>query len=138
MEFTTSSATVEQAAMAIGCEPARIAKTLAFRNGDGGMLLVTAGDTKTDNGKFKREFGFKAVMLSAEETFAFTGHPIGGVCPFGLETEMPVFLDVSLKRFAAVFPAGGSANSGIKLTCQELEQYAACEKWVNVCKNWQE
>lgn len=138
MEFNTSSATVEQAAGVIGCEPARIAKTIAFKNRDGAMLVVAAGDTKTDNGKFKGEFGFKAMMLTPEETLEFTGHPVGGVCPFGLEKTIPVFLDISLKRFDTVFPACGSVNSAMELTCGELEQYASSEKWVDVCKNWNE
>lgn len=134
MEFSTSSATVEQAAQTIGCEPARIAKTLAFKNQESAMLIVTAGDMKTDNGKFKGEFGFKAKMLSPEEAIEFTGHPVGGVCPFGLEMDIPVFLDVSLQRFATVYPACGSTNSAVELTCGELEQYSACAKWIDVCK----
>lgn len=136
MEFDTSSATVELAAGVLRCEPARIAKTLAFKNRDGAMLVVAAGDTKTDNGKFKGEFGFKATMLTPQETLEFTGHPVGGVCPFGLEKTIPVFLDISLKRFDTVFPACGSVNSAMELTCEELEQYATSEKWVDVCKNW--
>lgn len=137
MEFTTSSATVELAAAAIGCEPARIAKTLAFKTPDGAMLVVTAGDAKTDNGKFKQEFVFKATMLSPEETLKYTGHAVGGVCPFGLATDLPVYLDVLLKRFDTVFPACGSANSGIGVSCEELELYAGSRKWVDVCKNWE-
>ncbi len=138
LEFDTSSATVELAAQALGVEGARIAKTLAFKAGDEALLLVTAGDTKIDNGKFKVELGFKAKMLTAEEVLGYTGHAVGGVCPFGLKNELPVYLDVSLKRFETVFPAAGSSNSGIGLTCAELEEYALSRKWVDVCKNWRE
>jgi prolyl-tRNA editing enzyme YbaK/EbsC (Cys-tRNA(Pro) deacylase) len=137
LEFETSSATVELAARTVGVEPARIAKTLCFRHEDGAMLIVTAGDTKTDNAKFKAEFGFKAKMLSAEETFEFSGHAVGGVCPFGLKADIPVYLDISMKRFETIYPACGSANSAIKLTCDELEEYSLCKKWVDVCKNWE-
>jgi prolyl-tRNA editing enzyme YbaK/EbsC (Cys-tRNA(Pro) deacylase) len=137
MEFATSSATVELAAGIIGCAPAMIAKTIAFKARDGeAMLVVTAGDTKIDNGKFKGEFGFKATMLTPEQTLEFTGHPVGGVCPFGLKKTIPVFLDISLKRFDRVYPACGSVNSALELTCGELEQYASSQKWVDVCKNW--
>jgi len=136
IELEESSATVELAAKALGVEPARIAKSLAFKNGESAMLVVTAGDAKTDNGKFKAEFGFKARMLTPEETFEFTGHAVGGVCPFGLKTGIPVYLDVSLKRFDTVFPACGSGNSAIELTCEELEEYSGCSRWVDVCKGW--
>lgn len=138
LEFETSSATVELAAQALGVEPARIAKTLAFRNGENAMLVVTAGDAKTDNSKFKAEFGFKARMLTSDETLEFTGHAVGGVCPFGLKMDIPVFLDISLKRFDTVYPACGSSNSAIKLTCSELEKYSMYKNWVDVCKDWQE
>lgn len=134
LEFETSSATVELAALALGVEPARIAKTISFRDGDGAVLIVTAGDAKTDNSKFKEEFGFKPRMLTPEEVLEYTGHAVGGVCPFGLKSGISVFLDVSLKRFETVFPACGSSNSAIKLTCGELEKYSQCKKWVNVCK----
>lgn len=136
LEFDTSSATVELAAQALGVEPARIAKTLAFRGNEGAILIVAAGDAKTDNSKFKAEFSFKAKMLTPDETFSFTGHAVGGVCPFGLKTDLPVYLDVSLKRFKTVFPACGSSNSAIELTCGELEVYSQNKKWVDVCKNW--
>jgi len=136
LEFDTSSATVELAARAVGVEPARIAKTLAFKNGEGALLVVTAGDARIDNKKFKREFGFKPHMLSPEETLALTGHPVGGVCPFGLKQDIPVFCDVSLKRFSTVFPACGSSNSAIELTCEELDLYSRNRRWVDVCKNW--
>ena len=135
LEFNTSSATVELAARAAGVEPARIAKTLGFRDGDAALLIVAAGDARTDNGRFKTTFGFKPRMLSAEEVLAFTGHAVGGVCPFGLETPVPVWLDDSLKRFDTVFPACGSSNSAIALTLSELETFANAQGWVNVSKD---
>lgn len=134
LEFETSSATVELAAQTLDVEPARIAKTISLKSGDSAMLIVSAGDTKIDNSKFKSEFGFKARMLSPEEALEFTGHAVGGVCPFGLKQGIPVFLDESLKRFDTVYPACGSSNSAIKLTCEELEKYSESRKWVNVCK----
>ncbi|HHT62819.1 MAG: YbaK/EbsC family protein [Bacillota bacterium] len=138
LEFNTSSATVELAAQALNVELARIAKTLSFKNGSGALLVVTAGDAKIDNGKFKKEFGFKAKMLSPDEVFAYTGHEIGGVCPFGLPENIPVYLDLSLKRFETVYPACGSSNSAIRLTCEELDKYSSNQKWVDVCKGWSE
>ncbi|MEW6622881.1 MAG: YbaK/EbsC family protein [Bacillota bacterium] len=137
IELEESSATVELAARALGVEPARIAKTLSFKNGESAILVVTAGDARTDNSKFKKEFSFKAKMLNPDEVLEFTGHPVGGVCPFGLKNELPVFLDISLKRFETVFPACGSGNSAIELTCEELAEYAMNKKWVDVCKDWQ-
>ncbi|MDF2540434.1 MAG: YbaK/prolyl-tRNA synthetase associated region [Herbinix sp.] len=137
-EFETSSATVELAAMALNVEPQRIAKTLSFKKDDCALLIVAAGDAKIDNGKFKSEFGMKAKMLSPEEVVEYTGHAIGGVCPFGLKEQVNVFLDESLQRFASIFPACGSSNSAIELTCQELEIYSKSLKWVDVCKDWQE
>ena len=134
LEFATSSATVELAAQTLGIEPARIAKTICFKNGEGAMLIVTAGDVKTDNSKFKAEFGFKAKMLTPDETLKFTGYAVGGVCPFGLENNIPVFLDKSLKRFETVYPACGSSNSAIKLTCEELNEYSLNKKWIDVGK----
>ena len=138
LEFKTSSATVELAAKALDVEPARIAKTISLKNGEGALLVVAAGDTKIDNGKVKREFGFKAKMLSPDEVFAYTGHEIGGVCPFGLPENIPVYLDLSLKRFETVYPACGSSNSAIRLTCEELDKYSSNQKWVDVCKGWSE
>lgn len=102
------------------------------------MLIVTAGDAKIDNTKFKAEFSMKAKMLSPEEALEYTGHAVGGVCPFGVDKSIPVYLDISLKRFDAVYPACGSSNSAIKLTCEELEEYSGCVRWVDVCKGWQE
>lgn len=135
IEFETSSATVELAAKTVGVIPARIAKSLAFKDKSGNaFLVVTAGDTKTDNSSFKQEFGFKARMLTPEETLEYTGHAVGGVCPFALPYGVPVYLDESLKRFDTVFPACGSSNSAIELTCEELNKYSENVKWVRVCK----
>jgi prolyl-tRNA editing enzyme YbaK/EbsC (Cys-tRNA(Pro) deacylase) len=136
LEFETSSATVQLAAQTLGIEEARIAKTICFKDGEGAMLIVTAGDAKTDNRKFKDEFGFKAKMLTPEETLEYTGHAVGGVCPFGLENDVPVFLDESLKRFETVYPACGSSNSAIKLTCEELDKYSQNKRWIDVGKGW--
>jgi len=138
MEFDISSATVELASQALNIEPALIAKTLSFSSNGGAMLVVTAGDAKVDNGKFKSVFGFKARMLKPDEVMEYTGHPVGGVCPFGLARDLPVYLDVSLQRFEFVYPACGSGNSAIKLTLPELETYSSSRGWIDVCKNWQE
>lgn len=135
LEFDKSSATVQLAAEVLNVEPGRIAKSISLKNGEGAILIVTAGDTNIDNKKFKAEFGIKAKMLTPEETMEYIGHPIGGVCPFGLKEEVPIFLDESLKRFETVYPACGSSNSAIKLTCSELEEYSESKKWVDVCKN---
>src|SRR5699024_256638 len=125
MEFTTSSATVEEAAETLEVAPAQIAKTLAFKGPDEKtLLIVTAGDTKTDNKKFKHIFQTKARMLSPDEVLEQTGHAVGGVCPFGLTHEADVYLDISMKRFSTVYPACGSSNSAIALSCQELEHFA--------------
>lgn len=136
LEFDVSSATVELAAQAVGVEGARICKTLSFKDGEQGCILIqTAGDTKIDNRKFKDTFGQKARMLTAEEVLAFTGHAVGGVCAFGIENEnVKVYCDESLKRFATVFPACGSANSAIELTCEELFKYSQALGWIDVCK----
>lgn len=137
LEFARSSATVELAALAVGVIPARIAKTLSFKAEHGCLLLVTAGDSRVDNGKFKARFGCKARMPSAMEVPALTGHAVGGVCPFSLPvTGVDVYLDVSLKRFSTVFPACGSDNSAIELRCEELYVYALAKDWVDVCKDW--
>lgn len=139
VEHDMSSATVELAAEAVGVIPARIAKTLSFKNkaGDSGILVVTAGDAKIDNKKFKSEFGFKSKMLTPEEVLEYVGHEIGGVCPFALKKEdVEVYLDVSVKRFDSVFPAAGSSNSSIELTCDELEKLSNAAKWVDICKGY--
>ena len=137
LEFDVSSATVELAAQALQVEPARIAKTLSFRIGDGCILVVTAGDAKIDNSKYKAKFGTKARMLSFEEVEPMTGAAVGGVCPFALPSHVPVYLDESLRRFDTVFPACGSDNSAIELTCEELDRYSRAQEWVDVCKGWQ-
>ena len=133
-EFDVSSATVALAAKALGVEEARIAKTLSFRIGDGAILIVAAGDVKIDNKKYKDEFGIKAKMLSPDEVRELVGHEIGGVCPFGIKEGIDVYLDESLKRFESVFPACGSTNSAIELSCAELETLSKYKKWVDVCK----
>lgn len=133
LEFPVSSATVDLAAAALNTAPARIAKTMSFADGEGCLVIVTAGDTKIDNSKFKAAFGFKAKMLSADQTLAFTGHAVGGVCPFALPETVRIFLDESLRRFETVFPAAGSSNSAIEVTPAQLEQYTG-GIWVDVCK----
>lgn len=137
MEFSTSSATVELAAQALNVIPARIAKTLSFRVNDECILIVTAGDAKIDNPKYRAQFSCKAKMLSAEEVEPMTGHEIGGVCPFANPQDTRTFLDVSLQRFDTVFPACGSSNSAIELSCGELFRYANAQDWIDVCKGWQ-
>ena len=135
MEFPVSSATVDLAAQALKCEPARIAKTLSFKTETGCILLVCAGDVKIDNHKYKEFFGSKAKMLSPEEVLEQTGHAVGGVCPFGLRNpEIKIYMDISLRRFDSVFPACGSANSAIELTPDELCQYSEALEWIDVCK----
>lgn len=133
-EFEVSSATVELAAAALQCKPQRIAKTLSFLVDGHAVLIVTAGDTKIDNAKYKAQFGTKAKMLSPEEVETLVGHAVGGVCPFAVNEGVDIYLDVSLKRFETVFPACGSANSAIELTIPELEEYAGFLEWVDVCK----
>ncbi len=136
-EFDVSSATVELAALALGCEPCRIAKSLSFMVDGRAILVVAAGDAKIDNPKYKARFGTKAKMLTPEETLELVGHAVGGVCPFGINEGVTVYLDESLKRFSSVFPACGSSNSAIELSVDELEKYSGCTAWVDVCKNWQ-
>lgn len=135
-EFSVSSATVELAAEALHTEGKRIAKTLSFMVDDAPILIVAAGDAKIDNAKFKAMFHTKAKMLSFEQVEPLVGHAVGGVCPFGVNAGVKVYLDVSLKRFETVFPACGSANSAIELTTLELEQYSGFASWVDVCKGW--
>lgn len=134
LEFDVSSATVELAAQAIGCEPKRIAKTLSFMVDEKAILIVAAGDARIDNPKYKAQFSTKAKMLTPEEVIDLTGHAIGGVCPFGINDGVTVYLDESLKRFKTVFPACGSSNSAIELTIEELEKYSNYSKWIDVCK----
>ena len=136
-EHDLSSATVELAALALGTEACRIAKTLSFLNGDRTILLVTAGDSRVDSSLFKKTFGVKKVkMVPAEEVEARTGHAVGGVCPFGVPPKADVYLDESLRRFATVFPACGSSNSSIELSCEELETCSGARGWVDVCSGW--
>ena len=134
LEFPVSSATVAEAATAVGTEERRIAKTLSFMLDDGPILVVAAGDAKVDNKKYKSTFHKKASMLKLDELTELVGHPVGGVCPFGINEGVRVYLDQSLRRFPSVFPACGSANSAIELTIPELEIYSRFEEWVDVCK----
>ncbi|MGN1121620.1 MAG: YbaK/EbsC family protein [Eubacteriales bacterium] len=134
LEFSESSATVELAAHALGCEPSRIAKSLTFNVGGEPVMVVAAGDVKIDNRRFKEFFGVKAKMLSPDEVETLIGYAVGGVCPFGVNDGVKVYLDESLKRFDVVYPAAGSASSAVKLTIPELEAYSGSLGWVNVCK----
>ena len=134
LEFPVSSATVELAAQAVGCQPCRIAKTLSFKVGDRTVLIAAAGDAKVDNRKYKDFFGTKAKMLTAEEAETLIGHAVGGVCPFAVNEGVEVYLDESLKRFETVFPACGSSNSAIELSMEEMETYSCAKAWIDVCK----
>ena len=133
IEFTVSSATVELAALALGVKGARIAKTLSFRTPENCMLILAAGDARIDNHKFKDKFHFKAKMLSPDEVMEKIGHPVGGVCPFGISKDIPVYLDESMKRFTTVFPAVGSQSSAIELDLDELYRYSNALEWIDVC-----
>ena len=136
-EFDVSSATVELAAVAVGVEGARIAKSLSFKVEDKPIIIVVAGDAKVDNSRYKAQFHTKAKMLTHEEAHDWIGHDVGGVCPFALPEDVKVYLDASLKRFSTVFPAAGSDNSAVEMTCDELERYASnFVEWVDVCKGW--
>ncbi len=137
-EFEVSSATVELAAAALGCEGCRIAKSLSFLVEDKAILIVAAGDAKVDNSRYKARFGTKAKMLTPEQAVDMIGHAVGGVCPFAVNEGVTVYLDESLKRFETVFPACGSSNSAIELTIPELEKYSGFVGWVDVCKGWRE
>ncbi len=134
MEFDVSSATVKLAAKAVGCEPARIAKTLSFEIDDGVALIVCAGDARIANPKFKEAFHCKAKMIDPAEVERLVGHGVGGVCPFGVDDGCKVYLDESLRRFETVFPACGSSNSAIELAPAELEEIIPSSAWVDVCK----
>ena len=134
LEFPVSSATVELAAAALGCEPCRIAKTLSFSVGGAPILIVTAGDVKINNAAYKARFSAKAKMLTPDEAVTLIGHAVGGVCPFAVNEGVTVYLDESLRRFETVFPACGSGNSAIELTIPELEKYSGYAAWVDVCK----
>ena len=136
-EFDVSSATVELAAVAVGVEGARIAKSMSFKVGEEPIIIVVAGDAKVDNSRYKAQFHTKAKMLTHEEAHELIGHDVGGVCPFALPEDVKVYLDVSMKRFETVFPAAGSSNSAVEMTCDELERYASnFAAWVDVCKGW--
>ena len=137
LELPVSSATVELAAAALGCEGCRIAKTLSFLVDGAPVLIVAAGDARIDNGKYKAFFHTKARMLSPEEAATLVGHAVGGVCPFAVNEGVSTYLDISLRRFETVFPACGSANSAIELTLPELEKYSQAKAWIDVCKGWQ-
>ena len=133
-EFTVSSATVALAAEALGCEPARIAKSLSFEKGESALLVIAAGDARIDNAKFKQRFGMKAKMLGADKVEPLIGHGIGGVCPFGVNEGIEVYLDESLRRFETVYPAAGTSASAVHLTIEELERASECLGWVDVTK----
>lgn len=134
IELEASSATVELAAQALGCEPEHIAKTLSFMNGDGALLVLAAGNARIDNAKFKARFGMKARMLPAERVEDVVGHAVGGVCPFGVNPGVPVYLDESLRRYDVVYPAAGNAHSGVRLTVDELYRASEAEGFVDVTK----
>ena len=134
LEFDSSSATVELAAAAVGCEPQRIAKTLSFFVHDEPVLIVTAGDMRIDNQKFKARFAAKAKMIPPEDAERLVGHAVGGVCPFAVPENVRVYLDVSLQRFDTVYPACGSSNSAICLTIAELETASSSRGWIDVCR----
>lgn len=133
-EFDESSATVELAAHAVGCEPCRIAKTMSFMVDDAPVLIVLAGDARVDNPKFKAVFHQKAKMLSPEQVTQLTGFPVGGVCPFLAPKNVRVYLDISLRRFETVYPAAGTRNSAVELTLAELESASRCDGWVDIAK----
>lgn len=134
-EFDVSSATVELAALALGVDGARIAKTISLAKKDGGCLIVVcAGDYKIDNKRFKERFGYKPSMLSHEDALRLTGHAVGGVCPFDLPEGIEVYLDNSMKRFDTVFPAAGSSNSAVELNCDELFRFSRAISWEDLCR----
>lgn len=133
IEVEESTATVATAAAALGVEPGRIAKTLAVRVGGETFLLVARGDARLDNAKTKAAFGARPRMLGADETFALTGHPVGGVCPFGLGTPIPIYLDLSLQAFDIVYPAGGSLNTSVEVTTERLFELVG-DRWVDLCR----
>lgn len=137
LEFEVSSATVELAAIAVGVEGKRIAKTMSFLVGEQPILIVAAGDAKVANAKYKAQFHTKAKMIPGDRVEELIGHGVGGVCPFGINEGVEVYLDESLKRFETVFPAVGSGNSAIELTIEELEKYSNFKEWIDVCKDWE-
>ena len=129
-----STATVAEAAFAHGVVPGQIGKTLSFKVGEDPLLILVAGDKRIDNKKYKSQFGIKAKMLSAEEALAWTGHAIGGICPFGLSSKLPVYLDISLRAYTEIIPAAGDRNSAIRMTIEELEKYSEFSAWIDVCQ----
>jgi prolyl-tRNA editing enzyme YbaK/EbsC (Cys-tRNA(Pro) deacylase) len=133
IEVDASTATVETAARALDVEPGRIAKTLAVRAGDHLFLVVARGDARLDNRKCKDEFGARPRMLGPEETLEVTGHPVGGVCPFGLKSPLPIYLDMSLRDFDIVYPAGGSLNTSVEVAVERLFDLVG-ERWVDLCR----
>lgn len=133
-----SSATVELAAQALGCEPARIAKSLSFLVGEEAIIIVVSGESKIDNKRYKERFGAKAKMIPFDEVESYIGHAPGGVCPFAVKEGVKVYLDESLKRFSTVYPAAGSGNSAIEMNMEELEKYAMSSGWIDVCKGWRD
>lgn len=137
LEFNVSSKTVELAALALGCETKQIAKTMSFLVEDKPILIVTAGDTRISNPKYKNTFKVKAKMIAPDEVESRIGHAIGGVCPFAVKDGVEVYLDISLKRFNTTFAAAGSSNSAIELNEKELETYSHAIGWVDVCKDWE-
>lgn len=136
MNLEKSSATVEEAARAIGCEPKQIAKTMSFLQGEKPVLIVTAGDGKIDNKKYKAVFHQKAKMIPADQVEGYIGHAPGGVCPFAIKPETEVYLDISLRRFDKVYPAAGSGHSAVELTLEELERHSRSLQWIDVCGGW--
>ncbi|WMC92569.1 YbaK/EbsC family protein [Kineothrix sp. MB12-C1] len=137
LEFAVSSETVELAALAVGCEPKQITKTMSFLIDGRPILVATAGDAKISNPKYKEKFHTKAKMISFEQVELLIGHDVGGVCPFAINEGVDVYLDISLKRFETVFPAAGSGNSAIELTVEELEKHSHAKEWIDVCKDWE-
>lgn len=137
LELDVSSASVTLAAEALHCQPWRIAKTLSFMVNDHAVLIVAAGDARIDNHKYKTQFGTKAKMLSAQEVETLIGHSVCGVCPFAVNNNVDVYLDISLRRFETVFPACGSSNSAIELNMEELKKYSGYTEWIDVCKDWE-
>ena len=133
-EFEVSSATVELAAIAVGTEPARIAKSLTFLVEEKPVMIICAGDVKIDNSKYKGMFHTKAKMLTPQQVETMIGHAVGGVCPFGINDGVDVYLDESMKRFDTIYPACGSSNSAVKLSCDELEMLSGSLEWIDVCK----
>lgn len=134
MEFTESSATVEEAARVLGCDDDEIGKTLSFLVGEDPILILVSGKARIDNAKYKQEFKVKAKMIKFDDVERLIGHAVGGVCPFGVNDGVKVFLDESLKKHDIIYPAAGSSNSAVKLTLSELEDITNYEKWVDVCK----